>query len=124
TGITLPIDHRALTIAQFVIANPGLRTSLKTWCTKVAVSVRTVERIFRREVGIDFESWRRQVRLMKGIELLICGASVKEAASAVGYLQTTAFVVLFKNTLGNTPKAWVTALNDHGSGLLDRHLNR
>jgi AraC-like DNA-binding protein len=111
TGVTLPIDQRAVTITQAVIANPGLRTPLKTLCHQVGVSVRTLERIFLKEVGMDFESWRRQVRLMKGIELLISGASVKEAAYSVGYLQPTAFVVLFKNTLGNTPKAWIDALN-------------
>ena len=56
---------------------------------------------------MDFESWRRQVRLMKGIELLVAGRSVKEVAYAVGYRQASAFVQLFRKTMGTTPKAWV-----------------
>ena len=114
TGVTLPIDQRAVTVTQTVMANPGLRTTLKALCRQVGVSVRTLERIFRREVGMDFESWRRQVRLMKGIELLISGSSVKEASYSVGYLQPTAFVMLFKNTLGSTPKAWIDSYLQKG----------
>jgi len=72
--------------------------------------VRTMQRIFRREVGSDFEFWRRQVRLMKAVELLVSGSTVKEAAFAVGYQQPTAFVSMFRSILGATPKAWVQAL--------------
>jgi AraC-like DNA-binding protein len=110
TGVGLPKDLRALTITQAVLQNPGSHPPLISMCASAGVSVRTLERIFLRDVGIDFESWRRQVRLMKATELLISGASVKEAAYSVGYQQSTAFVALFKATFGTTPKAWVVAL--------------
>jgi AraC-like DNA-binding protein len=110
TLVALPTDQRALVVAQTVIADPALRLSLASMCASAAVSVRTLERIFRREVGIDFESWRRQVRLMKAIELLVSGCSVKEAAFSVGYQQPSAFVELFRLTFGITPKAWISAL--------------
>jgi hypothetical protein len=42
------------------------------------------KRLFRREVGTSFEFWRRQMRLMKGIEPLVAGDSVKTVAAAVG----------------------------------------
>ena len=72
--------------------------------------MRTIERIFRREVGTTFEFWRRQVRLVKGIELLVEGCPVKAVAAEVGYRQPSAFVELFRKTLGMTPKAWVATL--------------
>src|SRR5260370_36199107 len=80
TGVALPQDVRALSIATAVIANPALRLKLASMCAAAGVGVRTFERIFRREVGIDFESWRRQLSLMKCVELLVAGCSVKEVA--------------------------------------------
>ncbi len=110
TSVTLPLDHRARGIADTVIGNPGQRQSLARMCASAGASVRTVQRIFRREVGSDFESWRRQVRLMKAVELLVSGRSVKEVSFALGYRQPTAFVEMFRGVLGTTPKAWMQAL--------------
>jgi methylphosphotriester-DNA--protein-cysteine methyltransferase len=108
--VRLPEDSRAIGVAEAFIANQADVPSLDALCRKVGVSVRTIQRIFRREVGMSFEFWRRQVRLMKGIELLVAGRPVKTVAADVGYRQPSAFVELFRQTLGMTPKAWVTAL--------------
>jgi len=111
TSVTLPKDPRALPIAAKVIENPAARLSLAVLCGSAGASVRTIQRIFRREVGIDFEFWRRQVRLMKAVELLVSGLSVKETSAALGYRQSTAFVAMFRGVLGTTPGAWVHALH-------------
>jgi AraC-like DNA-binding protein len=113
TTITIPQDPRARAIADAVINNPGERRSLAILCYSVGVSVRTIQRVFQREVGSDFEFWRRQVRLMKAVELLVSGRSVKEAGFALGYRQPTAFVEMFRGILGTTPGAWIRALQRH-----------
>jgi AraC-like DNA-binding protein len=110
TGIHFPADSRAYSVAQIVMEDPGWPISLKSMCVSAGVSVRTLERTFRREVGTDFECWRRQVRLMKAIEMLVAGCRVKEVAFAVGYQHPGAFVALFRQTFGTTPKAWMSAL--------------
>jgi AraC-like DNA-binding protein len=110
TFVTLPRDPRALGVARAVIADQANSPSLRAVCGHIGVSVRTIERTFRREVGVSFESWRRQVRLMKAIELLVGGCPVKEVAFEVGYRQPSAFVEMFRRTLGTTPKAWTSAL--------------
>jgi len=110
TNMTLPRDPRAIPVARIIIEDPGTQTSLESICASTGVGVRTLQRIFRRDVGIDFESWRRQVRLMKAVELLVSGSTVKEVAFAVGYQQPNAFVALFKSTFATTPKAWTSAL--------------
>jgi AraC-like DNA-binding protein len=113
--VALPEDSRALGVAQALIADQANAPSLDALCRKVGVSVRTIQRIFHREVGTTFEFWRRQVRLMKGIELLVEGCSVKVVAAEVGYRQPSAFVDLFRQTLGMTPKAWASAARYAGS---------
>jgi AraC-like DNA-binding protein len=110
THVTLPSDPRARVIADAVVGNPADRKTLARMCESAGASVRTIERIFRREVGSDFEFWRRQVRLMKAVELLISGRSVKEASFALGYRQPTAFVEMFRGVLGVTPGMWIHAL--------------
>jgi AraC family transcriptional regulator of arabinose operon len=120
--VTLPRDSRALGVAQACIANQANAPSLYALCDQVGVSVRTIERTFRREVGMSFEVWRRQVRLMKAIELLVEGSPVKEVAAEVGYRQPSAFVKLFRQTLGMPPKAWASALQGPNSGTTSKTL--
>ena len=110
TSVTFPKDPRARAIAGKVSGNPAGRQSLAAMCDSAGASVRTIQRIFRREVGSDFEFWRRQVRLMKAVELLVSGRSVKEVSFALGYRQPTAFVEMFRGVLGATPRVWIQAL--------------
>jgi len=110
TGIGLPRDVRANNVAQAVLDTPARRSTLAALCASAGLSVRTVQRAFRREVGMDFETWRRQVRLMKAVELLVAGHSVKEAAFGVGYQESKALVALFRDTFGLTPKAWISSI--------------
>lgn len=110
TFVTLPREQRALAVAEAVLTNPAQFKPLAALCAGVGVSVRTIERAFRKEVGTDFESWRRQVRLVKAVELLVSGRSIKEVAFAIGYRQSSALVEMFRRTFGATPKAWISAL--------------
>ncbi|HEY1501215.1 MAG TPA: helix-turn-helix transcriptional regulator [Acidobacteriaceae bacterium] len=110
TFVALPRDERALALAQAVLAAVGDTRPLAALCRDAGVSVRTIQRIFRKEIGSDFESWRRQVRLTRAVELLVSGRSVKEVACSVGYRQSSAFVESFRRTFGVTPKAWTLKL--------------
>ena len=61
-------------------------------------------------MGLTFELWRRQARLLKAIELLAGGTSVKEVAFEIGYEGSSTFVEMFRKTMGATPRAWATRL--------------
>jgi AraC-like DNA-binding protein len=112
TQLRIPEERRAAAVAAAAMAAPVENRSFKALCDKAGASTRTIERIFQREVGISFETWRRQARLMKAIELLVAGNSVKETAYQVGYRQTGAFVTMFRGTFGKTPKAWISGLRN------------
>jgi AraC-like DNA-binding protein/mannose-6-phosphate isomerase-like protein (cupin superfamily) len=111
-GVTLPGDPRASAVAHAVLGRGEFKSPLASLCHSAGVGVRTLQRIFRKELGMDFETWRRQVRLMKAIERLAGGESVKEAAFHVGYREASALVALFRVTLGMPPKAWMSS---HGA---------
>jgi AraC-like DNA-binding protein/quercetin dioxygenase-like cupin family protein len=112
--VTLPTDQRALLVARSVLDDPSELMPMKVLCAGAGVSTRTVQRLFQKEVGTDFESWRRQVRLIKAMELLISGFSVKQVAFAVGYSQPSPFVEAFRRTFGMTPRVW--AMSHGGMG--------
>lgn len=110
TVLAMPRDGRARTVAEKVLAESTRHRTLAQLCKAAGTSPRTVERLFHRELGTDFETWRRQARLMRAVELLVTGHSVKQTASMVGYRQPSAFVAMFRRALGTTPKVWVSVL--------------
>lgn len=113
THIHMPQDPRALAVASRILNDPAHAESIHTLCTQSGLSTRTLQRLFKAEVGIDADAWRRQVRLTKAIELLVEGAAVKQVASAVGYNQPSAFVSAFRRTFGATPRAWINQSRGH-----------
>lgn len=112
TTISLPSDPRALSVAVAAMEGNGRELSFRELCAAANASVRTVQRAFQRDVGLSFENWRRQARLIKAIELLASGQSVKEAGYAVGYRGTSSFVQMFRESIGTTPARWLRELGE------------
>jgi AraC-like DNA-binding protein len=60
-------------------------------------------RLFIKETEMTFRQWRQQARLIEALKLLAKGTSVKEVAFDVGYESVSAFIYMFKKSLGSTP---------------------
>lgn len=106
TLIRMPKEPRALNVANRILSSLTESPSLQTVCKEAGVSTRTLQRLFRNEVGIGADSWRQQVRLTRSVELLVGGSSIKQVAFSVGYNQPSAFVTAFRRVFGVTPKIW------------------
>ena len=98
-------------VAQAVLHDPTTSKTMAVLGAEIGVSVRMVERSFRKEMGIDFESWR-QVRLTKAVQLLVSGCSIKEVAFRVGYRQSSTLAEMFRQTFGTNPKLGLPASKD------------
>lgn len=68
------------------------------------VSERTVMRKFQTDVGLTFNEWLRQTRLLFALESLAMGNSVLDTALACGYDSPSAFSAMFKSRLGLSPR--------------------
>jgi AraC-like DNA-binding protein len=101
-----PIDPRAKRVAEILGSDPGERRPLAHLCKQVGASKRTIERLFLRDVGMTCGKWRQQLRLMHAMRYLAEGAKVTDAALQSGYSTPSAFVSMFRRTLGSTPKAY------------------
>jgi AraC-like DNA-binding protein len=101
--LPIPNDPRARRLAEAIRANPGDRRRLTEWARVAGASERTLERLFRAEVGLSFGAWRQQARLLRGLEVLAAGESVTEAALQVGFETPSAFIAMFRRAMGMTP---------------------
>ncbi len=107
--LTLPRDARALRFAHLLRASPGSSRSLASFAAQSGASLRTLERLFQREAGTTVGRWRQQVRLLEALRLLAADTPVGQVALDVGYESTSAFIAMFKRTLGTTPSAYYRA---------------
>ncbi len=98
-----PADPRALRVARLLQADPSDRRTLRDLCRAAGASKRTVERLFQEDLGMTFGKWRQQLRLMQAMRLLAEGAKVTESALESGYSTPSAFISMFRKTLGTTP---------------------
>jgi AraC-like DNA-binding protein len=104
-----PSDPRALRVTHAVQADPSGRQSLSIVCKAAGASRRTIERLFQAEVGMTLGKWRQQLRLMHAMQLLADGAKVTYAAMEAGYSTPSAFISMFRKSLGNTPARFFVA---------------
>ncbi|OED37981.1 hypothetical protein AB833_21625 [Chromatiales bacterium (ex Bugula neritina AB1)] len=98
-----PQDSRLRSITETLTANPANDTELQQWAKTVGASSRTLSRLFERETGMSFSSWRQQLRLLTAIERLTSGQSVTTVALELGYQSPSAFIAMFRRTLGSPP---------------------
>jgi AraC-like DNA-binding protein/quercetin dioxygenase-like cupin family protein len=101
-----PFDPRALRVSAVLLADPSDRRPLAHICKSAGASKRTVERLFQEDVGMSFGKWRQQLRLMEALRLLAEGAKVTHAALESGYSTPSAFICMFRKTLGTTPTSY------------------
>jgi AraC-like DNA-binding protein len=101
-----PSEPRAVRAAEILFADPSDRRPLTQICKAAGASRRTVERIFQENVGMTFGKWRQQLRLMRAMRLLAEGAKVTHAALESGYSTPSAFINMFRKTLGTTPACY------------------
>jgi AraC-like DNA-binding protein len=99
-------DERARRVAAVFTANPSADRTLAQVCKRSGASKRTIERLFQQETGMTFGKWRQQLRLMIAMRLLAEGAKVTHAALEAGYSTPSAFISMFRKSLGTTPTAY------------------
>ncbi|MGE8566851.1 MAG: AraC family transcriptional regulator [Achromobacter sp.] len=101
----LPLsDHpRLREIANALNADPADRSTVAQWGKRVAMSERTLARLVQQEVGMSFGRWRQQLHIIVALQRLSAGVSVQRTAEDLGYESVSAFITMFKKTLGKTP---------------------
>jgi AraC-like DNA-binding protein len=105
--LPLPTDERAARFAQAAAERPQMTTPAAALARRSGASVRTLERLVREETGLSLGQWRRRHLLLHALALLAAEEPVGHVAAELGYSSASAFIVMFRRELGETPARYL-----------------
>ncbi|OZI75082.1 AraC family transcriptional regulator [Bordetella genomosp. 12] len=113
----LPVSQepRIRRIARRLTEHPADRRTLAQWASWVAMSERSLARLVQTETGLSFGRWRQQIHVIEALRLLASGRSVQQVAGALGYDSVTAFITMFKKSLGKPPARYIAQMSSAGA---------
>jgi AraC-like DNA-binding protein len=100
-----PDDSRLTAVCDLLHHNPADPRSLAALAATAGAGERTISRLFRRELGMTFPQWRTQLRLYHALRMLAEDVPVTTVAHRCGWSSTSAFIDVFRRSLGYTPGA-------------------
>ena len=101
--LPMPKDKRLLKICEAILRDPAARISLPEWERTVGASRRTITRLFPLETQLTFDAWRKQAVLLEALRRLAAGQTVGQVSLDLNYESSSAFIAMFKKSLGATP---------------------
>ncbi|WP_428239545.1 AraC family transcriptional regulator [Gynuella sp.] len=105
--LPIPQDARLQKLTMLILKDVSNDRTIADWSNEIGMSTRSLSRRFSEETGMTFVRWRQLARLLQAMEWLQMGRSVEWVAQACGYSNTSAFITVFKQYMGNTPGKWV-----------------
>jgi len=106
-ALPLPSIARLQKLVAYYMANPSEQVDLLYWSQQLSMGTRTLTRLFKQETGMSIGQWLQHLKVLKAVELLEAGETVKFSAYEVGYQQPSSFIVMFKKVTGQTPSAYL-----------------
>jgi AraC-like DNA-binding protein/mannose-6-phosphate isomerase-like protein (cupin superfamily) len=107
-----PRDRRLRRLTEALKRRPDDPQRLTDWQLVAGASARTLSRLFVAETGMTFRQWQRQLRLLIALERLAQGRNVTDVALDVGYGSPSAFISVFRQSLGTTPRRYFAPTRD------------
>lgn len=106
--LPMPKDARLRRLVDLLMQNPGDSRAMAVLAREVGASVRTLARRFVDETGLSLGDWRRRLKVVSAVERLSAGVPVTTVALDLGYESPSAFIAMFRKTVGCTPTAYLT----------------
>lgn len=101
--LPMPSDRRLRDIADKLMSEPADHATIHDWSRRIGMSERTLVRLVKRETGLGFGQWRKQFHIMFALERLSRGEPVQTVAFELGYESASAFITMFRKSLGKPP---------------------
>ncbi len=111
--LPMPQHPRLREIARRLAEQPADRSTVAEWGQRHAMSERSFARFVQAETGMSFGRWRRQIHLMVALQRLASGSSVQRVSQDLGYDSVSAFITMFKKTLGKPPARYMAQRQAH-----------
>lgn len=102
-GVALPGEARLRRLCEAMLRDPGRHAGLQAWAAEVGASPRTLNRLFREQLGTSFLQWRSQLLLAHAVTLAARGRPMGHIAAELGYASASAFSAMVTRTVGMPP---------------------
>jgi AraC-like DNA-binding protein len=96
-------------IAESLLKNPGDRSTISEWAARCALSERTLARLVVKQTGMTFGRWRQQLHVLLALQRLSAGSTVQTVSEDLGYESPSAFIAMFKKSLGRPPGQYLAS---------------
>lgn len=101
-----PTDEKVKKVVDSLIADPSNQNSLAQWAEVTCTTSRTLGRLFQLDIGMNFSSMRKQIRLYKSLISLAKGDSITSVGLDLGYESVSAFISMFRKSFGISPSKY------------------
>jgi AraC-like DNA-binding protein len=105
--LPLSADSRLQNLATSLLNDPGDRSTVEQLAARYAMSERTFARLVLKETGMTFGRWRQRLHIMVALQRLSAGNSVQAVSFDLGYETPSAFITMFKKTMGKSPRRFL-----------------
>ena len=105
-NLPLPNDYRLKYWLETINHEDFVAPRLNELSKQVGASSKTISRIFQKDTGMSYQSWRQQWRLLSAIELLSKEVRVNEVADRLNFSSDSAFISFFRQQTGCTPTSY------------------
>ena len=102
--LPMPHDERLFNATQELLINHRWETSLSELAYIATMSERTFSRLFIKDTGFSFRTWKQRARICASLDLLANGVSIKQVAYQLGFSCPAAFTAAFRSIMDSTPR--------------------
>ena len=118
-GLPFPDNQRLAALCRDFLKKPVARVEIDDWAAAMGISRRSFTRLFRREMGVSFVTWRQQACIFASLPRLAAGEAVTNVALDAGYENIPAFTTMFRRMLGSSPRAYRQAARQRSAAFAD-----
>lgn len=111
TYLPYPQHEKLQVIVEKILKHPALKSDLVSWGKFVGLSARTITRRFKQETGLTYSQWRKRLNVQVAIKHLAQGDDIADIAKLLGYESSSAFIFMFRQQIGLSPKQFIKSLN-------------
>ena len=104
--LPMPHEGRLKTLCMTLGTRPAAADSAADWAASIGVGERTLHRMFVKETGMTFATWREQARLLHALQRIANEDKIIDVALDCGYASPSAFAAMFKRHFGVTPTSF------------------
>ncbi|MCZ7448000.1 helix-turn-helix transcriptional regulator [Agrobacterium rhizogenes] len=118
-GLPFPGNQRLAGLCRDFLNKPVARVEIDDWAAAMGISRRSFTRLFRKELGVSFVTWRQQACIFASLPRLAAGEAVTNVALDAGYENIPAFTTMFRRMLGSSPRAYRQAARQRSAAFSD-----